>query len=268
LRTQSLVLLVLAAALVASVWVNPVASTAVRYNQQAAAAALSIYATLRTVSATLSVLKDADVEGSVLFGSVAASPGQVLEPVTHTIERFSDIMFVVALVSGLLALVLAPAASVGAVVAAVGLALAAAVVAARREREVPPGLARLGRAAVVLGLALALFLPTVYGLAFRLGDGLTRAAEADARAVLARLSTGSPDLAAGEAEGIAGLRARLGELVTGEAVARFMTAADDLLRASVDLSLAYLLKLVVLPVLLALGLWWLARATPLNARTP
>jgi len=33
-----------------------------------------------------------------------------------------------------------------------------------------------------------------------------------------------------------------------------------LLRATVDLSVAYLLKLVVLPVLLALAVWWFARA--------
>jgi hypothetical protein len=261
-------MLVLAALLVASAWANPLASTAVRYNQQAAAAALSIYATLRAVSATLSVLKDADVEGSVLFGSVAASPGQVLEPVTHTIERFSDIMFVVALVSGLLALLLGPAAAVGAVLAAVGLALAVALRTLPRAHRLPPSAARLGRAAVGLGLVLAVVLPAVYGLAFQLGDGLTRAAEAEARAVLAGLSAESPDLAAGDGEPATGLRERLGELVTGEAVARFMTAADDLLRASVDLSLAYLLKLVVLPVLLALGVRWLVRAAALAGRGP
>jgi len=260
MRGRSLVLLLLAAALVASAWANPLASTAVRYNQQAAAAALSIYATLRTVSATLSVLKDADVEGSVLFGSVAASPGQVLEPVTHTIERFSDIMFVVALVSGLLALVLGPAAGVGALAAAVALAVRVLTAPGRG----PPWLGRLSHAALVLGVVLALVLPAVYGLAFRLGDGLTRAATAEAVAVLEGLSARAPELPAEARE--QNLLDRFGDLLRGDAVARFMGAADDLLRATVDLTLAYLLKLVVLPVLLALGVWWLARAAPLGTR--
>jgi hypothetical protein len=259
-----LILLVLAAALLLSAWVNPLAATAVRYNQQAAAAALSIYATLRTVSATLSVLKDADVEGSVLFGSVAASPGQVLEPVTHTIERFSDIMFVVALISGLLALLLGPAAGVGAAVAAIG--LAASVLAAAGRAPSPGWLLRLARSAVALGVVLAVVLPAVYGLAFRLGDGLTRAATAEAVAVLESLSARSPDLPASDEE--PRLLDRFGDLLTGDAVARFVAAADDLLRATVDLSLAYLLKLVVLPVLLALGVWWLARALPRMTHAP
>lgn len=234
MRRRSLVMLVLAALLVASAWANPPASTAVRYNQQAAAAALSIYATLRTVSATLSVMKDADLEGSVLFGSVAASPGQVLEPVTHTLERFADIMFAVALVSGLLALLSGPAAGVGAGVAALGLTLAAVAV------------------------ALALVVPAVYGLAFRLGDGLTREATADAVAVLEGLSARAPELAEGEAA--PGVLGRFGDLVRGDAVRRFMATADELLRATVDPSVAYLLKLVVLPVLLALAVRWFARA--------
>jgi hypothetical protein len=255
---RSLVLAVLALALLASAWANPLASTAVRYNQQAAAAALSIYATLRTVSAALSVLKDADVEGSVLFGSVAASPGQVLEPVTHTIERFSDIMFVVALVSGLLALLLGPAASAGGVVAAAG--LAAVVLAASGRPGVPPWLGALGRAAVALGVVLAVVLPTLYGLAFTIGDGLTRAATAEAVAVLERLSARTPELP--DAAGEATLLDRFGDLLRGDGVARFMATADELLRATVDLTLAYVLKLVVLPVVLALALWWLARAAP------
>ncbi len=258
MRRRSLVMLILAALLVASAWANPPASTAVRYNQQAAAAALSIYATLRTVSATLSVMKDADLEGSVLFGSVAASPGQVLEPVTHTLERFADIMFAVALVSGLLALLSGPAAGVGAGVAALGLTLAAVAVATRREGRMPPVAWRLGRSVVVLGVALALVVPVVYGLAFRLGDGLTREATADAVAFVEGVSARAPELAEGEAA--PGVLGRFGDLVRGDAVRRFMATADELLRATVDLSVAYLLKLVVLPVLLALAVRWFARA--------
>lgn len=255
---RSVLLLVAAVVLAASAWVNPLAGTAARYNREATVAALSIYASLRTVSATLSVMKDADLEGSVLFGSVAASPGQVLEPVTHTLERFADIMFVVALVSGLLALLLGPAAGVGAGVAAVVLSLAAFTVATRRAGRVPPVVRRLGRAAVVLGVALALVVPAVYGLAFRLGDGLTREATADAVAIVEGLSARAPELAEGEAA--PGVLDRFGELVRGDAVGRFMATADELLRATVDLSVAYLLKLVVLPVLLALSVWWFARA--------
>ncbi len=261
---RAVVTLVLAGLLLASVWVNPLASAAARYNQQASVTALSIYATLRTLSATLSVLKDADVEGSVLFGSIAASPGQVLEPVTHTLERFADIMFVVALVSATLALLLGPAAGIGA--AAAGAALALLLAHRLGRPALPPWLRRGARAAAALGIALAVVVPAAYGAAFWAGERLTRAATTEAVAVLERVSARSPELPAGEPR--PGVLDRLGDVVAGDAVGRFMATADDLLGATVDLTVAYLLKLLVLPTLLALAVWWFTRAVLRGAAAP
>ncbi|MFW5680851.1 MAG: hypothetical protein ACOC3D_11340, partial [Pseudomonadota bacterium] len=153
---------VLAALMLASALYNPLAGTAARYSQEAALAAVAIYATLRSTSAVLAIARDADV--GVSFPVEATfSPGQTLTPMTQTIERFADIMFVVALWSGLLAVLLGPTASVGALAA--GLSILALAFLARRRRTAARPIRRALRSAIALGLLFALLLPLAYSLA-------------------------------------------------------------------------------------------------------
>ncbi len=241
-------LLLLALLLAASVLANPLAGTAARYNRDASVAATAIYASLRSMSALLSVLKDADVEGSVVVTSVTVSPGQMLEPLTRTLERFADIMFVVALVSATLAVVLGPASGLGAVLAAAALAVIA--VTARRPRGAAPAwLQRLVRLSLTLGLMFALVLPAAYSLAFWWGDGLAGDAAARAAQVL---------------EGAAPDEVTTPEVGRGvvQQVQALMAMAADLFEATVDLTVAYLLKLIVLPLVLTLAGWAALRTLP------
>jgi len=226
---------------------NPLSATAARYNRDASVTAVAIYATLRSMSAVLSVLKDADVEGSVVVTSVTVSPGQTLEPLTQTLERFADIMFVVAMVSAALALLLGPASGLGGVLAG-GALLAAALVLTRPGLVVPPAARRLWRALLTLGLTLAVVLPLAYSLAFWWGDRLTREAAVEATALLERVAPETTDAPPVDRSVL-------------ERAEAFLTVATDVFQATVDLSVAFLLKLVVLPAGLALAAWWLARAT-------
>jgi hypothetical protein len=248
-RTPLVVLL--ACTLLASTLFNPLAGKAARYSQEAAVAAVAIYATLRSTSAVLAIARDADV--GVNFPVEATfSPGQTLTPVTQTIERFADIMFVVALWSGLLAVLLAPAASVGAVAA--GVSILALALLARQRMTAPLPVRRLLRSAIGLGLLFALLLPLAYSLAFVVGDSLTREATREASEVLTRVPTEEVEVPGSRVPGLDDIRALL------EQANAALALAGDLFVATVDLTVAYLLKLVVLPILLGLVGWWLVRA--------
>ncbi len=243
--------LIVAGFLLASAIFNPFAATAAGYSRDASVAAIAIYATLRSMTAVLSIVRDADV--GVSFPVEATfSPGQTLTPLTQTVERFADIMFVVALWSAALAVLLDPAASIGAVAA--GLALLALVVLAWSRIEPPPAARRILRATASLGLVFALLLPLAYSIAFWLGDGLTSEATEQATEVLTRAATEEAELPTTSGLGWGYVRDMLDD---AQAV---LDMAGDIFQASVDLSVAYLLKLVVLPVLLALSIWWLARS--------
>ena len=247
---RPLVLLAVALGLAIGAFVNPLASTAVRYSREAVVATAATYATLRAASAMMAVLKDAD------FGVVVqVSPGQILEPVTTTIERFADIVFAAALVATLVTFLLGPAASVGAGAAALalaGLALSTVGRAGTTQRR----LHRWLRMVAAGGLALALLLPLAYAGAFWLGELLTADATARAAAALGQIAQESDEGAVVEGSWLQQLR----DAVALDRARSILAMAGELFGATVDLAVAYLVKLVVLPLLLALAGWWLFRA--------
>lgn len=194
-RSFGWVLLLFAALLL--VWSNPLAESAAGFNREVTVGSTALYGTLRVMNSVMSVAKDADVTGGVGVASVTASPGQLLQPVTNTIDRMAELLFWLAILSGVLAALFLPVAQVasaGLVVGAVvgtGLALAG--------RSLPPRAHQLGRAAMILCLFGAVLLPGAYALAFAAGDRMTDQAWSSATAVFDRLR-GTYDDAAVAAE--------------------------------------------------------------------
>lgn len=67
----------------------PFTQIATNYNRDIAVAGAGVYGGLRTLTAVMSLAKDTNITASVIAASVETSPGQVLQPVISTIERFS-----------------------------------------------------------------------------------------------------------------------------------------------------------------------------------
>ena len=173
---------------------NPLADRAAGYNRDVTIGSTALYGTLRVMNSVMSVAKDADVTGGVGVASVTASPGQLLQPVTNTIDRMAELLFWLAILSGILSTIVLPVAKV----AAIGLAATAALLAliASFGRSLPEAGQRLMRGFVVLGLVGALALPLSYTLAFHAGDAMTDSAWRQATAVFDRLQTDYSDKAA------------------------------------------------------------------------
>ena len=115
---------------------NPLADAAAGFNREVTIGSTALYGTLRVMNSVMSVAKDADVTGGVGVASVTASPGQLLQPVTNTIDRMAELLFWLAILSGVLAALFLPVAKV----AAIGLACLAALgaVVALSGRSLPP----------------------------------------------------------------------------------------------------------------------------------
>lgn len=168
---------------------NPLAGIASTYNTEIAASGAAIYGSLRFASSAMSVAKDADIAGSVAIASVTLSPGQVLEPVTATINRMADLLFGLVLASGVISVTLPAVARIGAVLLCIsGILLAAAQYAGTGLRSAGGGLRRLGVATARLGAITAILVPGAYSIAFLLGDFLTADAWRSATAVFETLS--------------------------------------------------------------------------------
>lgn len=168
--------------------VNPLAGLASSYNAEIAATGAAIYGSLRFATSAMSVAKDADLGGSVAVASVTFSPGQVLEPVTATINRMADLLFGLVLASGVVSVTLPALARIGAVLMAVAgvLLVIAQIVQARMPTD--GGLQRLGSATARLGVVVTIIVPAAYATAFILGDFLTADAWRSATAVFEKLS--------------------------------------------------------------------------------
>jgi hypothetical protein len=165
---------------------NPLAESASRYNTQVTASAIALYGTLRVANSVMSIAKDADVQASGVVASVTASPGRALEPVTDTIERLADLLFVIVLISGVLSVIISPAATVGAgfLVVLAGSLLALAML---PEHYRAPALVGLLRRGIAIALITALVIPGAFSIAFVAGDHLTAQAWDQASAVFVKL---------------------------------------------------------------------------------
>lgn len=302
-RLHSLAWLLVAACAAAMFFVNPLAETASRFSREVTIGSGALYGTLRVANSLMSVAKDADVTGGVGVASVTASPGQLLQPVTNTIDRMADLLFYLAIASGVLSLVLVPVAKAAS--AALALGAAAIAILLLTTRAVPPALDRVCRSVAVIGILGAVLLPTSYSLAFYAGNAITEDAWASATQVFHRMDTqydpaaveqqvealkendpainpppadaaGGPgifdrlgsavDASRSALTGTLGAASSLAQSVTSGVTenARIITdgvaISADLFSASIGIAVAYLVKLLVLPLLILAALVYLLRS--------
>jgi hypothetical protein len=289
-RTQGLIVWLLVAGFAVALFlVNPLADIAAQFSRDVMVGSGALYGTLRVANSVMSVARDADISGGVGVASVTASPGQLLQPVINTIERLVDLLFGLAIVSGILSLVLVPVAKVASVgLGACALFCAGLTLTARR---VPPLLDRLTRSVMVLGILGAVLLPASYTIAFYAGDAITDRAWTNATEVFDRMKgqqdvSGADGAVAGAAETLSptdrvtpaddGMFDRMGSAFSGTlqaasdmaetAAANAQVIQDgvaisaDLFSASIGIATAYLVKLLVLPLLILAAFLYLLRS--------
>lgn len=288
-RTKGLIVWLLVAAFAAAVFlVNPLADIAAKFSRDVTLGSGALYTTLRVANSVMSVARDADITGGVGVASVTASPGQLLQPVINTIERMVDLLFGLAIVSGILSLILVPVAKV----ASLGLATCALFCAGLTltARRVPPMLERLTRSVMVLGILGAVLLPASYTIAFYAGDAITDRAWTNATEVFDRMrgqhALAGVDEAAATAGALTptdrvppaedGMFDRLGTAFTGtlqaasdmaetaaanaQIIRDGVAISTDLFAASIGIATAYLVKLLVLPILILAAMLYLMRS--------
>ncbi|WP_243611243.1 hypothetical protein [Shimia aestuarii] len=186
--SRQIILFVIAmAALVAMAFFdrNPLVRQAETYAEDIATSSAVLYVSLRGVNAFLSAAQEIEVGGSLVVQGTA-QPFKVLEPIDDTVERISDIVFYVMVVTGILSVALGPASAVGA--ALVGVALIVWLLekrmgAGRRVTEITRSLGWYG---AILGVAV----PLAFVLASLFADAMTRDVWAENEALLEEI-TGS-----------------------------------------------------------------------------
>lgn len=289
-RTTGLIVWLLMAVFAGALFlVNPVADIAAKFSRDVTLGSGALYTTLRVANSVMSVARDADVTGGVGVASVTASPGQLLQPVINTIERMVDLLFGLAIVSGILSLILVPVAKV----ASIGLAACALFCAGMTltARRVPPMLERLTRSVILLGILGAVLLPASYTIAFYAGDAITDRAWTHATEVFDRMrgqhaAAGLDDEAAATAGALTptdrippaedGMFDRLGTAFAGtlqaasdmaetaaanaQIIRDGVAISTDLFAASIGIATAYLVKLLVLPILILAAMLYLMRS--------
>ncbi|MGV3491748.1 MAG: hypothetical protein ACO1OG_10545 [Devosia sp.] len=277
------------------VFVNPLVDVARGYNRDVAVTTTAIFASVRGATSVMSMARDADFSAGAVVGSVTASPGQVLQPVIATLERMADLLFALAIVSGVLAVSLPVVGTLGAVALALG---AAGMLVLRPWRAAPEGLKRVATTLLFIGLVGSVVLPGAYLTAFVVGDKVTadawtraadvfhqqaQAVEAADPATAVPLTEVPPPSATAEpgmfdwfTDAIEGTSEAIGGALTAtqqfagwagaqvaanaQVVTDGVASAGELFGASVDIGVAYLVKLVVLPALLLGAAIWVLRS--------
>lgn len=299
--------LLLAALGIVLFWANPLTAIATNYNRDIAIAGTSIYASLRSITSVMSLVKDTDVQASIPLLSVATSPGQMLQPVISTIDRMSNLLFALVVSSGVLAFTLPIVSTLGSAVIIAGAGTSA--LARMTKSRLPVVIERAVRGCISLGIFAAVGIPLAYSIAFVIGDRITAQAWEEASAVfegqaevMATANVAGVDISTAtipadlpsaqqpqEQEGnvLDWARSTVGGAVQGSteaiqgalaATTGFATALKDqlaagtnvitdgvaaasaLFEASVKIGVAYLVKLIVLPVLVLLGFLWVMRS--------
>ncbi|MCJ8519474.1 putative membrane protein [Pseudorhizobium tarimense] len=203
----------------------------------------------------------------------------------------ADLLFYLAVASGILSLVLVPVAKTASTVLAVVAALSALLLLS--TRSVPPALERLSRSVVVIGALGAILLPASYSLAFYAGNAITEEAWQGATQVFRRMDAeyepaaveqqvevlkdakplaatppvteedgildrlgSAVDASRSAISGTLGAASGLAQSVTSGVSenARIITdgvaISADLFSASIAIAVAYLVKLLVLPLMI------------------
>lgn len=280
---------------------NPLVDLAVAYNKDLAVSGTAVFASLRVISSIMSIVRDADIQGSIGLASISTSPGQALHPVVDTVDRLANLLFALSVASGVIGFTLPIISSIGGMLLTIGAGARALVTGLGR-----PFLGlfdRIAHSCMSLGFVAAICIPAAYSLAFVLGDHYTAAAWNNASKILeshAEVNTAddrglSPATAAtkppsapprteestdvgffdwilnsiakgvnqsGDAiEDVVDTTAGFASTIADGAkvVNHSLEAASDLFLASIDIGVAYLVKLIFLPIFIFAGTLWLVR---------
>lgn len=218
------------------------------------AQATAVFATARVIDAAVSVAQTVEVSAGL-----GIQPGQVLDPVNDLIERFSTMMLGATIVLGGAVLLVKAGDMLGlALLLPVGLLLVALAL------VLPGALSfftrRLGTFLLFAALVLKVGVPLVVLGSVALSTHLLDPSIAEAQQRLDALSlVAAPVPAEGGAGGIMDRLRSLGD-ATG-AVSRMVAAMGDLADIVIDLTIAYVAKIVLLPLLLFWILGRMAEAT-------
>ncbi|SFA87650.1 hypothetical protein SAMN05421688_1398 [Poseidonocella pacifica] len=229
---------------------NPLTRSAEARATEIAVASAATYVTLRTMNAVLSSATEAEVTAGVFVAEGTVKPLRALEPLDDTIEKISSAVFAVMVATGVLSVGLGPLGAVGAALAAVGAVLLIALPARR-----------LSGTLAVYGLLLWVGLPLTFVAAQEAATFLTDPTLARHQATIAEITAAVTLSDASPAEGwweraretVEGME-RYGDLAR-----TIWNRADELIAAYVGLLSLYLVRLVVLPVAMLLGLVALVR---------
>ncbi len=246
---RRIVLIVIAmAALVAMAFFdrNPVVRQAERYAEDVATSSAVLYVSLRGVNAFLSAAQEIEVGGSLVVQGTA-QPFKVLEPIDDTVERISDIVFYVMVVTGILSVALGPASAVG--TGLVGLAVTVWLVerrlgASRRATEITRSLGWYG---ALIGVAL----PLAFVLASLFADTMTRDVWAENEAILEEITGSiSPVVVDADARG-------WGVWEDAKQYSRLASTlvdrADELIASYVTILSVFVFRILILPMMLLGG---------------
>ncbi len=252
-RSQIAAMLLALGALAAAVGYasNPMTQSAQDYARGVAAASGGLYLTLRSLNAFLSTAQELEVSGGVIVGG-SAQPLKVLEPVDDTIERIADVVFLILLVTGVVALAMGP-------VSAIGFALLGLTALLTLLPRAPDG-RRIAAVRLVglYGFVLAIALPLSFLLASVLADWMTASVWAQHDAILADISaTVAPQI---QAQGLDGWQALLKNVERyGNLATTIYDRADELVASFVAILSVLFIKILVLPLVILGAITLLAR---------
>lgn len=236
---------------------NPLSQRAQDYAATVSATSAATYVTLRTLNAALSTAQEIEV-GASLGVSGTMQPGKMLEPVDDTIERIADVVFVLMLVTGVLAVAMGPVGAVGAAM----IAGASALWIVDRLLGARDVISVLSRRLVWYGGFFLLALPGAFVLTDRLAEFFTGDVMARQQAVIAEITDTvdvDPAMAHDQGwwdrltEGMSEVD-RYRELATN-----IWLRADELIAGYLTLLSLYIFQIFVLPALLVGAFFVLVR---------
>jgi hypothetical protein len=295
-------------------YANPLLEKGVQYNRNVAAAMAVSYTSLRVLKGVLAVPADADLSGGIGVIGLEASPGQVITPVIDTVERMANLLFALAIFSGVLFVMLPIATSLSAIVLGIGLVVPAAM------QFLPPvqrhylrPLRRVSVVMIAIGLMGVVALPGTYALASVLGgsyvdaaasrsqnlpsdanlgrdlsgftgeleaatelpeisertDGLEPSVPAEQGTMWGDLTSAlgsARDAVGGAISGLGGQAVTIGTQAIGQvtssltAIDTFLERSEELFALLIGLAVAYIAKLIILPIMILAVALVVARA--------
>jgi len=265
--------------------------------------ALAIWGSLRGMLGLISVIIDGDLSFKAIVASATSSPGAVLTPIADTIVRFSDWLFVLLISSTILALLLPVLAKIGAALLAISLFIIAWVSYKKNSFTLPNWLYSFVKTGFILGVCLSLLAPASFTVSFWAGDQFTINAQNNTSEVIKSLekqmssleeikkNENEIDISKRENDkesNQGGILSGYWDVIkdtTGSAaekaddVKEFITdkvttnlkfipiiisKAGELLDASIQILVAYILKLIVIPFLIFFSIYLFAKRSAIK----